>query len=71
MTSGYLKKALIREEGYPVGRPGPMYLNCVCGKKLPVQAPFTEECVPCACGYVYDSRGWILNTGDLSLMEAQ
>lgn len=60
--SGYMKRALKREPGYPVGIPAPMYLDCECGHHLPIPEikgmPMTYQCL---CGRVYDARGWIVS----------
>jgi hypothetical protein len=52
------KAALIREPGYPVGVPAPMYLNCSCGHKVNVFQTSNTTCPK--CGTTYDSRGWIV-----------
>jgi hypothetical protein len=55
--SGFMKKALIREEGYPVGVPAPMYLVCICGKKVSMPE---RGGVFCECGTEYSASGWIV-----------
>ena len=60
MESGYMKKALIRNEGYPVGVPAPMHLICVCGNRVEIpEHPEPDVPIACGCGYEYDARGWI------------
>jgi hypothetical protein len=58
------KVARIREEGYPIGRPAPTYLNCPCGAK-----PRTNGIsqVTCTCGTRYSGCGWILASPSLSV----
>lgn len=57
----FLKRALKREPGYPVGVTAPLYLDCVCGKKLTLPTikglPMTYQC---ECGREYDAQGWII-----------
>jgi hypothetical protein len=52
-----MKVALIRESGFPIGHPAPLYLNCPCGQRL-----YKNEDLPivCTCGAEYDSTGWIV-----------
>jgi len=54
----YLKKALISEEGHPVGVPAPMYLICICGTKVPMPGPHAATCPK--CGTKFDGAGWII-----------
>jgi hypothetical protein len=54
-TLELVKVARIRQPGYPVGVPAPMYLNCPCGAKP--EAP--DLVVECACGRVYDANGYL------------
>lgn len=62
-TGRYTKRALkCEDDGTPVGQPHKMYLDCQCGEHLSVPNPFTGEYVPCPCGMVYDSSGWVVNT---------
>jgi hypothetical protein len=58
----YLKKALIREPGYPVGVAAPMYLVCSCGEhiSLPVVKGLPMTYVCGKCGNEYDSQGWVV-----------
>lgn len=58
-TSGqYMKKAIIRDAGYPVGSPAPMHINCECGTSIPVG----EQGATCyICGIKYDVYGWIIS----------
>jgi hypothetical protein len=57
-----IKRALRREEGYPVGVSAPLYVACGCGGKVPVPTiagmPMTYVCGQCATEY--DSKGYIL-----------
>lgn len=57
-----LKRAVKREEGYPIGVPAPVYLDCECGHhlNLPVISGLPMTFI-CLCGREYDSRGWILS----------
>ncbi len=61
MEAKFTKRALRREEGYPIGYPAPSYILCECGNKVSVPVitglPMTFECL---CGIEYDSRGYIL-----------
>ncbi len=59
MMSRLSKVARIRHDGYPVGAPAPMYLNCPCGAKP--DAP-DDGAVTCTCGVQYDALGWIVAT---------
>ena len=57
-----IKVAMIREPGYPIGKPAPCYLNCPCGAR-----PSTRhhgEHVACACGRVYTSLGYLVSASD-------
>lgn len=58
MSSGFVKRALRREPGYPIGKPAPMYLLCGCGNHLAVTDGQQSICL---CGIVYDDHGWILS----------
>lgn len=53
-----VKVAVRREPGYPVGSPAPMFLVCVCGSKVAIDAEM--RIVACECGEAYDSRGYRL-----------
>ena len=55
MQVGITKKAIIRDEGYPVGIPAPCHIECLCGQSIPAN----DDRNVCPCGVVYDSRGWI------------
>lgn len=61
------KIAVKRDDGYPVGVSAPCHLDCPCGNRLPLEEPFSGRAVPCVCGAVYDSSGWILNSGATQL----
>lgn len=56
MTTGYTKRALIRDAGYPVGTPAPVHVDCACGRKVPITSK-TNRCG--ACGSSYDTAGWL------------
>lgn len=62
----FTKRALRREEGYPVGISAPLYVACGCGEKVPVPTikglPMTYKCGQ--CGIEYDQAGWILSEPD-------
>lgn len=58
MQARKTKAALIRAEGYPVGRSAPMHVRCSCGAR-PL-APEADSNVICACGIQYDAHGWIV-----------
>ena len=61
-----IKAALIRAEGYPIGEPAPLHVNCACGTEVPIVSAFQNA--TCAkCGTVYDSRGWIIKTETVTL----
>jgi len=56
----FMKRAVRRAEGYPVGQAAPMYLDCVCGRRVDLP-DVPNAVISCAdCSLVYDSRGWIL-----------
>lgn len=57
-----MKRALKPEQGYPVGHPAPMYIDCGCGNHLPVKDGYN----PCPCGFVYNGQGWVVNSGEVS-----
>ncbi len=42
-------------------------VDCPCGAKLAVPEPFTGGYVPCVCGAVYDSAGYVHNTNIILL----
>lgn len=51
------KKAIIRDEGYPVGKPAPCHIDCFCGTRVPAN----DEVNICSqCGVSFDKRGWVL-----------
>jgi len=54
----FIKAALIRAPGYPVGTSAPLVIACRCGG-MPHRND--REPIVCACGTVYDRNGWILN----------
>lgn len=54
-----IKKALIRDDSYPVGTPAPLHVNCACGQPVPITKAFREHTCT-TCGTVYDSGGWIV-----------
>jgi len=60
------KKALRREQGYPVGVSAPCYIVCDCGEKLPLPViagmPMTYIC---ACGVEYDGRGYVVKSAGM------
>lgn len=58
------KKAWIRDEGYPFGRPAPGHFNCACGEVVPCPVFGQAEHVTCkTCGQVYDGCGWLVEKG--------
>lgn len=59
VNCGWSKKAVIREQGYPIGQPAPMYLICVCGKKNSVENYPDGPDIACTCGVQFNNRGWI------------
>lgn len=67
MTTGFLKRALKRQEGYPQGVTAPLYLDCECGHKLSIPIikglPMTYQCL---CGREYDAQGWILKPREVA-----
>ncbi len=66
VETGIVKRALRRDEGYPIGQPAPLYILCECGGKVPVPVvrglPMTYQC---ACGVVYDAQGWIVSRPEM------
>lgn len=55
MKAQRTKAALIRDPSVPVGTSAPLHVECECGRKVPI----TASANACACGIVYDARGWI------------
>ena len=53
-----IKRAVKREEGYPIGSPAPMYIMCGCGSKVMVLPYHDAHCV--TCHTVYDHEGYVL-----------
>ncbi len=58
----YTKLALKRDPDAPVGQPAAMHLDCPCGQHVLV----TGETNHCACGAVYDRRGWVITPSGAS-----
>ena len=58
VTARTTKQALIREPGYPIGVPAPLYIACECGEK--VSDAGTARRTVCKCGIGYDRQGWIV-----------
>lgn len=56
-TVEFLKVALRREDGYPVGYPAPLYVVCKCGRKI---KQFSDYQFHCDCGNEYNEDGWLL-----------
>lgn len=53
------KAALIRREGYPVGRPAPCFLRC-CDNEI--DAPVGDALARCpTCGTRFDARGYVVS----------
>lgn len=53
------KLAWRREEGYPTGRPAPLYLQCPCnGPRLYIDQQRTSKVYTCQCGEEYDYDGF-------------
>lgn len=60
-TSRLTKVAVVRAQGYKIGNPAPLHLNCPCGAK-----PVTALCVSvvkCSCGARYTGDGHVLSLG--------
>ena len=54
-----LKRALIRDAGYPQGVSAPMHVVCECGDRVPIKHQHNT----CGtCGTIYDDAGWIRGT---------
>ncbi|HUD74221.1 MAG TPA: hypothetical protein VMQ76_04040 [Terracidiphilus sp.] len=53
-----IKRAVKREEGYPIGSPAPLYILCGCGSKVMVLPYHDCHCV--VCHTVYDHEGYVL-----------
>lgn len=64
VSENYTKRALIREPGHPIGQAAPMYINCVCGKKIDGAGDGTVECTK--CGRAYDQAGYIVREATVS-----
>ena len=58
-TITLIKVAMIREQGYLVGKPAPMYLNCPC-KAKPKTDMNTKADVYCSCGKHYSYNGNVI-----------
>lgn len=61
-TSGYTKKAVIREPGVEPGKPAKMHLNCVCGNKVDMgmSTEYPGKGATCSkCGQKYDGTGYM------------
>lgn len=65
VENGYTKRAWVRDEGTPQGKPGSGRISCPCGK-APVNVYADGKDVDCPCGRKYDSRGNILAGPELS-----
>ena len=52
-----IKRAVIREPGYPVGSPAPCYIKCWCGAR---PRAYTGP-VRCDCGTRYTDDGWVVS----------
>lgn len=63
-TTGFKKRAVIRNDGYPVGQPAPMCVNCGCGQTVPVVPLAYSRCK--ACGTTYDDHGWIIQPEEVT-----
>ncbi len=60
MTLTLVKKAIIRDEGYPQGVSAPCHINCECGHRVPVGfADHHFEPSQCVCGMRYDEHGFL------------
>lgn len=59
-TTGYTKRALVRDPNAPDGVTADLFIRCGCGRLLPTADP---PCIGIACpdcATVYDPRGWII-----------
>lgn len=54
-TLTLLKRALIRDDGYPVGVAAPLHIEC-CGNTI----PHAEQMTCPTCGTRYDASGWVI-----------
>ena len=59
------KKALIRDQTIPIGQAAPMHIDCGCGQSVNV----TSNQNQCACGAVYDSKGYVVTASTASHTE--
>ncbi len=50
------KRALKRDPATPIGQPGKLHVDCLCGAKVEIQRD-ANECT--SCGRVYNQGGWI------------
>lgn len=55
------KLALRREPGYPAGEPAPCFLQCFCGKKVPVPVGQTANVTCSECQMEYTATGWVVS----------
>lgn len=70
-TGQYTKRALIRDDSYPVGVPAPLHLNCECGARVEMTETIVNDegwkpglilnPATCVCGIKYNGAGYILS----------
>lgn len=59
-TGEYVKVAVRRAAGYPVGVPAPMHLPCLCGVVMPdIDYPDGPDVTCPSCARRYSATGWI------------
>lgn len=58
-TTQHMKRAWIRDPQVPPGQPAPGRISCPCGN-APLSRFGDGNDVHCACGTVYDCKGWII-----------
>ncbi len=55
------KVAIKRDPSYPAGQPAPMFLDCPCGLRHPVDFPYGAD-IHCECGLAFSALGWVLDS---------
>ena len=63
-TSGFLKRAWIRDADVPAGQPARGHFNCECGRKVRARFYGQGGNMRCECGTLYSNTGWILERGE-------
>jgi hypothetical protein len=73
-SSGFTKRAWIRNQDVPAGQHTKGRINCPCGQAPESDFDASQGNVTCACGTVYTWGGWVVSvapTSPTSLMPKQ